>query len=253
MWYEAIYNGGIANIWYAESLDGINWNTIGSGPVLTPGAAGSWDDYTIAPSTVMKVNNQYRLYYMGYRSSTDIVNVGLALSADGINWVKNSSPVIAANSQYYTVGLTDIVKKDNLYLAYFNYNNNRSSFNNKIGVATSYDGINWNMYGGNPVLTATLLWEGGSIYYPTVVVENNQYKMVYSNAGGENTFGMAVSNDGFNFVKQSAPFFNNTNTAKKYLQCAYPYYRKLNNEYRIYYTGQAASGELSINLLRIPK
>jgi hypothetical protein len=143
MWYEAVYNGGVASIWYAESQDGISWNTIGGGPVLTPGIAGSWDDYTIAPSTVMKVNNQYRLYYWGCRGSNDMVNVGLAVSTDGISWVKNSSPVINANSQYYVVGLTDIVKKDSTYLAYFFYNTDRSSINNKIGLATSYNGINW--------------------------------------------------------------------------------------------------------------
>ncbi|MDR3669162.1 MAG: hypothetical protein P4L35_20220 [Ignavibacteriaceae bacterium] len=252
MWYEAIYNGGVASIWYAESQNGISWNTIGSVPVLSKGAAGSWDDYSVIPAAVMKVNNQYRLYYWGYRGFTDMVHVGLALSMDGINWVKNSSPVITANSQYYVVGLTDIVKKDSTYLAYFFYNTSRSSDNNKIGMATSYDGITWTMYSGNPVLSASINWEGGSISYPTLIYENNLFKMVYSNAITENKFGMAVSTDGFNFIKQSAPFFSNTGTVKNYNQIAYPYYRKLNNEYRIYYTGQAASGELSINLLRIP-
>jgi predicted GH43/DUF377 family glycosyl hydrolase len=76
--------------------------------------------------------------------------------------------------------------------------------------------------------------------------------MVYSNAGVETKFGMAVSNDGINFVKQSSPFFTNINTIKNYVQIAYPYIRKLNNEYRIYYTGAANFGELSVNLLRIP-
>ena len=52
-------------------------------------------------------------------------------------------------------------------------------------------------------------------------------------------------------LKQSAPFFNNTNTVKNYVRIACSNYRKLNNEYRIYYTGKAESGELSINLLRI--
>jgi hypothetical protein len=161
MWYQAIYNNGIGNVWYAESQDGINWNTVGSGPVLSPGTSGSWDDYSIVPALVMKVNNQYRLYYWGCRSLTDMVNVGLAISTDGINWVKNNSPVITGNSQYYFVGLTDIVKKDSTYLAYFFYGNSRTSTNNKIGMAASYDGINWTMYSGNPVLIATLSWEGG--------------------------------------------------------------------------------------------
>ena len=252
MWYQAIYNNAFANIWYAESPDGISWNTIGSSPVLSPGTSGSWDDYSIVPAVVMKVNNQYRLYYWGVRGLTDMVNVGLAISTDGINWVKNTFPVITANSQYYFVGLTDIVIKDSAYFAYFFYGNSRNSTDNKIGMATSFDGINWTMYSGNPVLTATLPWEEGSVYYPTLVVENNQYRMVYSSLVQQKAFGLAVSGDGYNFVKQSAPFFNSTSTVKNYVRIAYPCYRKLNNEYRIFYTGQAASGEMSINLLRIP-
>src|ERR1035437_1212309 len=251
MWYNALYNNGVTNIWYAESKTGINWNTIGSGPVLARSASGSWDDYAIFPSLVMKVNNEYRLYYLGWRVSYGMMSVGLAISTDGIHWVKNNAPVMAANSQYYIIGLEDIVKKDSLYLAYFHYNIS-SGDNCKIGMATSYDGINWAMYAGNPILTATLSWEEGSIYFPTVVVENNHYKMVYSNTVQQNALGMATSSDGFHFTKQSTPFFINSNSINNYVQVAYPYYRKLNNEYRIYYTGATASGELSINFLSIP-
>src|SRR5664280_2906035 len=68
MWYQAVYNSAVASIWYAESQDGISWNTIGSSPVLSPGTSGSWDDYSIAPSAVIKIYDQYRLYYMGCRT-----------------------------------------------------------------------------------------------------------------------------------------------------------------------------------------
>jgi predicted GH43/DUF377 family glycosyl hydrolase len=251
MWYVAIYNSGVTNIWYAESPNGINWNTIGSSPVLSPGTSGSWDDHAVFPAAVMKVNNQYRMYYNAWRDNYGMMSVGLAFSTDGIHWEKNAAPVIAANSQYYEIGLEDVIIKDSLYIGYLHYFNS-SLDNSKIGIATSLNGINWSMYAGNPILTATLPWEGGSIHFPTVVVENNQYKMVYGNAIAQNAMGMAVSSDGYHFIKQSAPFFVNTNSVKKYVQVAYPYFKKLNNEYRIYYTGQAASGELSINLLRIP-
>ena len=252
MWYEAIYNNAVASIWYAESQNGISWNTIGSNPVLSPGIPGSWDDYSVVPSAVIKAGGQYRLYYMGCRTLYDMVNIGLATSTDGINWVKNDSPVMKANSQYYIIGLTDIIKKDSVYLGYFNYSNTRSSENNKIGVIISYNGINWTFYSGNPILTPSLAWEGGSIHNSTIVVDNNEFKMVYSNLIQQTAFGMAVSSDGYNFVKQSVPFYFNTNTVNNYVRIAYPFYRKLNNEYRIYYTGEKASGELTINLLKIP-
>lgn len=252
MWYGSYFSGGAINIWYAESQNGIGWHTIGSNPVLTKGTSGSWDDYGVVPSLVMKINNQYRMYYMGSRGLNEMLNIGLALSSDGINWTKYGAPVMAATSQYYMIALSNIIIKDSTYLAYFNYNNSRSGSNNKIGMATSYDGINWTMYANNPILSATLTWEGGSIYFPTVVLDNNQYQMVYSNALQQNAFGMAISTDGYNFTKQSTPFFINSNTTENYVQIAYPDFKKLNSEYRIYYTGQAASGELSINLLKIP-
>src|SRR5664280_958897 len=53
MWYQAVYNSAVASIWYAESQDGISWNTIRSSPVLSPGTSGSWDDYSIAPSAAV--------------------------------------------------------------------------------------------------------------------------------------------------------------------------------------------------------
>ena len=70
--------------------------------------------------------------------------------------------------------------------------------------------------------------------------------MVYSNAIQQNAFGMATSLDGINFTKQSVPFFTSSNSIKHFTQISYPNYRKLNNEYRIYYTAASASGDLTI-------
>jgi predicted GH43/DUF377 family glycosyl hydrolase len=253
MWYEAIYNSAQANIWYAESQDGISWNTIGSAPVLTKGTPGSWDDLNVVPAVVIRVNNQYRMYYMGCRDSYGTMSVGLALSSDGIHWEKTSTPVMAASPEYYAIALSDIVQKDSMFIAYFNYNTSRSGSNNIIGRATSFDGINWTMYTGNPIVSATLPWEGGSIHHATVILENGEYKMVYGNALQQNSIGIASSIDGFNFTKQAVPIFTASKTINNYVQVSYPYFRKLNNEYRIYYTGQTAAGIQSINLLRIPK
>jgi predicted GH43/DUF377 family glycosyl hydrolase len=253
MWYCAIYNSAVANIWYAESQNGINWNNVGSTPVLNHGDTGSWDALSVVPSVVLKEYNTYKMYYMGCTDAYGITSIGLAISSDGIHWEKNITPVITASSQYPVgIGLTDIIKKDSLYLAYFNYSNIHSANNNKIGLATSADGINWVMYAGNPILIPTLDWETGSIHNATVIFDNNRYKMVYSNLVQQNAFGLATSADGIHFTKQTNPFYRNSSTINNYVRIAYPYYRKLNNEYRIYYTGQSASGELSINLLRIP-
>lgn len=250
MWYCAIYNSGVSNIWYAESQNGITWNTVGNSPVLTPGSLGSWDSYSIVPSAVIKEYNQYKLYYMGCSSLSGMLSVGLATSSDGINWQKYSIPVMAADNQYFIIGVTDVIKKDSMYLAYFGYNNSRAATNNKIGVATSYNGINWTMYSGNPILIPTFTWEGGSIHHPSVIFENNYYKMVYGNAVEQNAVGLATSADGFNFVKQTSPVFGVTNTVNNLIQTSYPYYRKFNNVSYIYYSGVNYNKDVSIYLAR---
>src|SRR5664280_841954 len=48
MWYDGLYNSAVASVWYAESQDGLNWNTIGSTPVLSKGSESAWDAYSIA-------------------------------------------------------------------------------------------------------------------------------------------------------------------------------------------------------------
>jgi predicted GH43/DUF377 family glycosyl hydrolase len=240
MWYCAVYSGGVGNIWYAVSQNGINWNTIGSSPVLTPGTTGSWDEHFVVPSVVLKENNQYKMYYLGSTRDYGSLSVGLATSIDGIHWVKYSNPVITPNEQYYSIGLTDIVQNGNMYLAYFDYTTLNST-GGKIGLATSTDGLNWVMYSGNPILVSTLAWEGGSIHNPSVIFDNNQYKMVYGNAIGQNAFGMATSSDGFNFVKKEEPILRNRNTTNNLAQISYPFFRKFNNVSCIYYTGSTHS------------
>ena len=97
------------------------------------------------------------------------------------------------------------------------------------------------MYSGNPILVSTFDWEEGSIHNPSVIIDNNQYKMVYGNAIGQNAFGMATSSDGFNFVKKAEPIFRITNSVNNIEQISYPFYRKFNNISCIYYTGSTSS------------
>jgi hypothetical protein len=68
MWYDGIYNSAVASVWYAESQDGLNWNTLGSTPVLSKGSAGSWDAYAVTVAAVIKTGNTYRMYYNGHQS-----------------------------------------------------------------------------------------------------------------------------------------------------------------------------------------
>jgi predicted GH43/DUF377 family glycosyl hydrolase len=66
--------------------------------------------------------------------------------------------------------------------------------------------------------------------------------MVYSNVNPNTSFGMAISSDGINWVKDNSnPIFNMQQTSNGWGIGAigYPGLIKYNNEFRIYYSGRA--------------
>lgn len=122
----------------------------------------------------------------------------------------------------------------------------------QIGIATSADGINWERYGTNPILSENQSWEGPGNYYPTVIKVNNLYHMIYMNSDSDiSGFGYATSNDGLNWVKNDFnPFITSDLTYNKWERILYPNIMKTENEYRIYYTGYNLSqGERAICVL----
>mgnify|MGYP000216547561 CR=1 FL=1 len=88
MWYHG--DGGNAKkyVLYAESSDGKNW-VKHPVPVLSPGAAGSWDSWAVQPGIVIKESGVYKMYFTGYANQNYQWFIGLATSTDGINWIKD--------------------------------------------------------------------------------------------------------------------------------------------------------------------
>ena len=247
MWYLCTYNAGVANIWYAESPDGINWQNKTSIPVLDTGAAGSWDDNAVSPAAVIKDGNYYKLYYNGVRESFGRSYTGLATSTDGINWEKYSTPVLTGDSTNAFYLITESVLKVNgTYYLYYTtapeYDYNRTVIN----LATSTDGINWTKYAGNPIMVPEYSWEGTGVFYPSVIYDQNEFIMVYENST-RSKFGFAVSEDGMHWTKKSAsPAFTSNTTLKKYMQIDYPDLINTGNGYRLYYSASPDYNSLEI-------
>jgi predicted GH43/DUF377 family glycosyl hydrolase len=247
MWYDGIYNSAVASVWYAESQDGLNWNTIGSTPVLSKGSAGAWDAYSIAVSSVIKVGNTYKMYYTGHHNYSDDIKTGIALSTDGINWAKNSTPIIGITDGYYHFNFTDVILQDSVYYGYFCCSTSQNTTDQVIiGVAKSIDGLFWEK---QMVFSATLPWESGAIAFPTVIYDGGIFKMIYQNTIGT-CFGMATSTDGIHFTKSDNPIFTHSNTINSQYTIWYPNFRKFNNVYYLYYTGDNPSRGQSIRVAR---
>jgi predicted GH43/DUF377 family glycosyl hydrolase len=154
-------------------------------------ATSGWE-YQIAPSSILKVNGTYSLYYYG--------------------------------RDYY--GSTQL----------------------KMGLATSPDGINWTRHPSNPILIADKPWEGTGVYYANVFEKNGQFEMIYMNQAGTG-FGKATSPDGINWTKDpSNPFFEKEDTHNNWAnyKIAYPFFIRINNKDRIYYTGFPLNGTYKI-------
>lgn len=247
MWFINIFNSAVGSVGCAKSNDGINWNYVHSTAVLTNGPPGSWDSYSVGINAVIKDSSEYKMYYCGFQNQYQAWNIGLASSSDGINWTKRNTPVLFANQNEYQIAASDVIKVGGLYYMY--YSTVYSSPTLKIYLAISNNGITWERYNNNPVLQATQPWEGVGIYYPSVIYENNQFKMVYSNKNVTG-LGMAVSSDGKNWVKNNNnPFFSANQSANNWTtEVGYTHFKKFGNEYRIYYTG--ASSSAKIGLLR---
>ena len=244
MWYAGIYNSATSSVWYAESQNGFNWNTIGSLPVLTKGNAGSWDAYAVNVSAVVKYGGLYKMYYVGRQTYTGDLSTGLALSTDGIHWEKIINPIIGVVPGYNNFGLTEIIKKDSIYYGYYSFTSNSNS--GKIGVAISADGSTWIK---QIDYDATLTWENGNIGYSSVIYDGGIFKMIYGTVSGS-SFGYATSADGIHFTKQSNPIFTKANTYNGQNSIWYPNYRKINNVSYLYYTGKNTYEECFICVAR---
>jgi len=240
MWYYGDAGNAKKYVLYAESTDGKNW-VKHPGPVLSPGNSGSWDSWAVHPGAIIKENGIYKMYYSGWADQYGEWYIGLATSVDGINWSKKPNPILSSGSGWeYQIASCFIIKKNNQYYLYYT---GRNMPYYSIGLAISNDGINFTKYSGNPILINDKPWEGTGILYPTIFWENNVYKMVYMNAQGTG-FGLAQSSDGINWTKDPQnPFFRKDQTANGWgnSNIAYPNVVRVNNDFRIYYSGAANS------------
>ena len=83
-------------LYLASSPDGIRW-TKRPDPILPLGAQGSWDESSHAGPAVLKLEDEYHLWYLGSGSlkGRTAWRIGHATSPDGRNWTKSATnPVL---------------------------------------------------------------------------------------------------------------------------------------------------------------
>ena len=210
MWFHGGGEGTPIRIGHAVSSDGVHWTKRAVNPVLDVGLPNSWDQTEITGPHVLKTDGEYMMWYRG--RSGGKLQIGLALSTDGLNWEKDSgNPVMARNAGQWDeyVGSPYVLYSNGLFeMWYMGISGSLSKW--KIGYANSTDGIHWNRYNGNPILNAGPpgSWDSFEVLHPNVIRDDGSgtYKMWYT---GDNDnihykIGYAESADGLNWNKDSS-------------------------------------------------
>jgi len=121
---------------------------------------GGWDDFRVGSPIVMKDGgpSRYRMWFIGCRLARDQhdCGVGHATSVDGVQWIRNDSPVFVPPDlpAPHWLGTLAIVKAGDGYLMWYSLDGDRFADRplGTLHMATSADGLAWLNVG--PVHTA---------------------------------------------------------------------------------------------------
>lgn len=212
--------GSIGKIQYAYSTNGgVTW-TKHPTPVLDIAPEGEWDSYFLDTPQVLWDGTTYRMWYFGDNDNLSTGgSFGLATSTDGINWTKNASnPVLtpgtgSAWDNLFIESPAVIYDNGTYYMAFTGID--IASYNNRIGVATSTNGINWTKYSGNPVVSQgnSPSFDDFGVATPSVLKNGNVFQMWYNGASIDDIvtnppfdkpgIGYATSSNFFTWTKYS--------------------------------------------------
>lgn len=161
-------------------------------------------DHGIA-TTVMFHENVYKMWYEGGDG------FGYATSPDGLIWTRDSinypllEPGPPGSWDEDEINHASVLIHNTTYHMW--YSGIDAEHDNRIGHATSPNGISWSKDSANPVLNlgTTTPWDTNEAIHPSVIFENDTFKMFY-NGYGVNTQRIlyAYSSDGTNWTGYTA-------------------------------------------------
>jgi hypothetical protein len=143
-----------------HSLDGMTWSRVpgAAGQVagLPLGMIGRWDAGELCCATMLERGGRLEIWYAGrVAPGSGAWQIGRAVSADGVTFLRDPSPVLMAGGrdQFDEAGVSEpsVVWDDTrkLYRMWYRGDGKGSSM---IGLAVSTDGRAWHKFPRNPVL-----------------------------------------------------------------------------------------------------
>ncbi len=209
--YFNFYSGFDGAVWrtgLATSADGLTWKK--GGAILSPAAGAGEGGYIAANGAAVFDGGQFWYWYQA--GPKDTPRLGLARSADGRRWRKSAFPVMGfgPRGSWDERGIADpyVIKVGQyFYLFYLGQDRARRQ---RLGVARSLDGEQWEKLRTNPILE---LGSYGSfdemgLGEPAVWIAHGYYWMLYTGRAAHEMrrLGMARSTDGVHWQRMPQVF-----------------------------------------------
>jgi hypothetical protein len=168
------------------------WDKHDENPVVTKGQSGEWDDHGISVQSVIydSLSATYKMWYTGGREFPR-ASIGYATSLDGITWERYQyNPILTPGAEGewddLNIGLASVVREDGEnYHLWYAATSDKLIYS--IGYATSPDGIDWEKYKDNPVMTVgpAEAWDETWVSFPFVLFDGSIFKMWYAGYSGD--------------------------------------------------------------------
>jgi len=188
------------------------------GAVLDVGTPAAFDNWVTCPSVHFD-GKLYRMWYSSmYHSKDGPKGIGLATSVDGLSWRRENGgkPVftVAPQGAFDSAQILSPVVRfvgGTFLMWYTGIDSSQNSTGlelERIGLATSKDGIHWTRgNGGKPVfgLGSPGSFDDVQVAYPSIIRERGYYRMWYSAYAVDynHTIGVARSRDGIHWEREN--------------------------------------------------
>ena len=194
----------------SASFGQINWTKDTHNPIFADSVL-NWNTGGAFAPCVLFDDTLYRMWYMGYDGIS--IRIGYATSTDGLNWSPyENNPVLDLGSpgswDETWVLYPYVLSNDSIFQMWYSGIQGEigtAGYRERIGYATSLDGISWTKSKDNPVLDVGVSgqWDDHGIDVGSVLFDGENYHLWYG--GYRNDFtvrtGSATSPDGIHWSR----------------------------------------------------
>ena len=208
--YENFYSAFDGKTWHtalATSADGHNWKKLGR--IFSPELA-SWEGgYIAANGSVRRMGSDYFHWYQA--GAEGHTRIGLARSVGGRKWTREKAPVLEPGPRgawdEVSIGDPEVLLTEQAFFMF--YLGEDRARRQRLGVARSQDGVNWEKLRTNPILElgAPNAFDNNGLGEPAVWTMRGEYWMLYTgrNRAEVRRMGLAHSRDGVKWTKLASP------------------------------------------------